>query len=71
MNKFIISLTLLVSDFLLACPNCAGADNAKDKYTVFVLGIFILLIYIPFYILFRMASKMDPKNVLKNKEESQ
>jgi uncharacterized membrane protein len=47
----------------LACPNCAGSSNAKDKYTVVILGIFILLTYIPFYILFNLTKRSKMKNM--------
>jgi hypothetical protein len=52
--------------FALACPACAGgnpgADGTKPPYTLIILGIFILLTYIPFYFLFRAAKKYDPQN---------
>jgi hypothetical protein len=46
-----------------ACPGCDSAAGAKDQppYTLYILGGFILLTYIPFYILFRSAKKYDPK----------
>ena len=53
--------------FVMACPNCAGSTNGKDKYTVAILGIFILLTYVPFYILFNLAKKSRiQSSVLKN-----
>jgi hypothetical protein len=48
---------MIVPSLVMACPNCAGSANGKDKYTVAILGIFILLTYIPFYILFNLAKK--------------
>jgi hypothetical protein len=47
-----------------ACPNChTSIDEAnKTPYTIIFLGLFILLTYIPFYILFRAAKKFDPHN---------
>lgn len=48
---------LLVSD-LLACPYCAGNDQGgKDSNTTLVLGIFILAIYIPYYLIYRLIKK--------------
>lgn len=61
MKQLIVIITIFIGKLLLACPNCAGSDNAKDKYTVYILAVFILLIYIPFYILFKMAHKMNPQ----------
>lgn len=54
-------MTIMAGQILLACPNCAGSENASDKYTVYILGIFVLLIYIPFYLLFKLAFKMNPQ----------
>jgi len=47
-----------------ACPNCntGVADANKPPYTIIILGLFIALTYVPFYILFRAAKKYDPKN---------
>jgi hypothetical protein len=64
MNKLSFALFLLVPAAVWACPNCntgLGEEN-KPPYTLIILGIFILLIYIPFYMLFRAAKTYDPKN---------
>jgi hypothetical protein len=47
-----------------SCPNCAGGTvkDGKPPYTLIILSSFVLLIYIPFFILFRAAKKYDPKN---------
>ena len=42
----------------MACPGCAGSmNNPKDARLVWILIIFIILIYIPFYILYRTIIK--------------
>ncbi|EQC47069.1 hypothetical protein M899_0210 [Bacteriovorax sp. BSW11_IV] len=42
----------------MACPACAGSlQNPKDKFLVYSLMIFIALIYIPFYLLYRTIYK--------------
>jgi len=38
----------------MACPYCAGSTEGGGKYTVIILSVFIALVYIPFYVLFRM-----------------
>ncbi|MBL7665599.1 MAG: hypothetical protein JNM93_10740 [Bacteriovoracaceae bacterium] len=57
--KYLIAwLVYSFSSVVLACPNCAGsAGKPGDQYLVYILGSFILLIYIPFYILFKSAYK--------------
>jgi len=60
MNKLLILSTILAGQVLVACPNCAGSENAADKYTVYILSAFIVLTYVPFYLLFKMASKHNP-----------
>jgi len=43
---------------LFACPYCVGSSQGgKDSNTTLVLGLFILAIYIPYYIIFRMIKK--------------
>ena len=60
MNKLLFLLTIFAGQVLVACPNCAGSENAQDKYTVYILAGFIVLTYIPFYLLFKLATKKNP-----------
>jgi hypothetical protein len=64
MNKFLTVLFLLVPVSVWACPNCnTGLGDAnKPPYTLIILGIFVALTYVPFYLLFRAAKTYDPKN---------
>ena len=59
MNKlsvFVLSL-FFVTD-LLACPYCVGStQGGKDSNTTLILALFILAIYIPYYLIFRMIKK--------------
>ena len=59
-NFLFVILLSLFSIAAWACPGCAGgsADN-KSMNTVWILGIFILLTYVPFYLLFRITRKYD------------
>ncbi len=51
-------LTLLFVNDLLACPYCAGStQDGKDSNTTLVLGLFILAIYIPYVIIYRLIKK--------------
>lgn len=65
MIKTIFFCFLFIPMTVLACPNChtAVSDSNKPPYTLIILGIFIALTYIPFYILFRAAKAYDPKNI--------
>ncbi|WP_408096825.1 hypothetical protein ACJVC5_17455 [Peredibacter sp. HCB2-198] len=59
MNKTLVILFSLffVSD-LLACPYCAGStQGGKDSNTTLILALFILAIYIPYYLIFRLIKK--------------
>lgn len=62
--KILLTFFLLgLSDVLLACPACAGSlSNPRDKYMVYVLGIFVLFTYIPMYYLYRMIKKHNKTN---------
>ncbi len=54
----LLFLSLLFVTDLLACPYCAGnSQGGKDSNTTLVLGLFILCIYLPFYLIYRMIKK--------------
>jgi len=59
MNRIsLVLLSLLFVTDLLACPYCTGStQDGKDSNTTLVLGVFILAIYIPYYLIFRMIKK--------------
>jgi hypothetical protein len=58
MKKLVLFFTLIYSQIIMACPYCAGSDgNEGDQYIVYVLAGFIILTYVPFYIIFKMAHK--------------
>ncbi|MBP9681464.1 MAG: hypothetical protein KBD76_08665 [Bacteriovorax sp.] len=69
MNKKLLSvfiLTLIHSGGLMACPMCSGQDP-RDKYYIYIVGVFILLIYFPMFYMFKTFFKLrninnqDPK----------
>lgn len=65
MKGLILSL-LFIPSWVLACPTCSdivtdGPSNGLPM-TFLILCIFIALIYIPFFMLFRAAKTYDPKN---------
>lgn len=59
--KYLISViffSMVFAGEVMACPACAGSlQNPKDKYLVYSLMVFIALIYIPFYLLYRTIYK--------------
>lgn len=41
-----------------ACPSCVGSmENPKQSNVTWLLGLFILLTYIPFYFIYRIIIK--------------
>jgi len=52
--NYIYTFLFFCSSILMACPYCAGSTEGGGKYTVIILSVFIALVYIPFYVLFRM-----------------
>ncbi len=53
----------LISASALACPNCHDSvGSGKPPIYLLVIGIFILLTYIPFFILFRSMKTYAPEN---------
>ena len=59
MNKFaVLTFCLFFVTDLLACPYCAGnTQGGKDSNTTLVLALFILAIYIPYYLIYRLIKK--------------
>jgi hypothetical protein len=55
---FVLSTILFFANDLLACPYCVGnTQGGKDSNTTLILALFILAIYIPYYLIFRMIKK--------------
>ena len=52
----ITSFFLIQSGNALACPTCVSSDP-KDKYYIYVVSIFVLLIYIPMFYMFKTFIK--------------
>jgi hypothetical protein len=58
-------LAIISSSTLLACPGCAGSmDDPLAGNVVYILGIFVLLTYIPFYLIYRTIIKHRNANAL-------
>lgn len=64
MKRITALIFLAVTDFAFACPSCIGSmEDTKYGNIVYILGGFILLTYIPFYLIY--------KTVIKNKNFTQ
>jgi hypothetical protein len=59
MNRiFVLTFCLFFVSDLLACPYCTGStQGGKDSNTTLVLALFILAIYIPYFLIYRMIKK--------------
>jgi hypothetical protein len=59
MKAFLALTTFLYGQAVVACPACAASnmDNPEASNMAYILMIFIGLIYIPFYVLYRMVYK--------------
>jgi hypothetical protein len=52
------ALGLFFAFDLLACPYCAGSGQAgKDANTTLILALFIIAIYIPYFLIYRLIKK--------------
>lgn len=57
-KTLVFFISLVFSSALLACPYCTGStQGGKDSNTTLILAIFILAIYIPYYLIYRMIKK--------------
>lgn len=54
--SLITTLFLITSGQALACPVCMGS-SPNDKYYLWVVGAFILVIYFPMFYLFKTFIK--------------
>ena len=62
----LIFITMLtISGNALACPMCIG-NNQNDKYYLWIIGIFILVIYFPMFYLFKTFMKFKNVNNIEN-----
>ncbi len=61
MKKFLFIFFLSFFSFAAwACPGCAGGVNDNKSYnTILILSVFIVLTYIPFYLMYRITKKYD------------
>lgn len=58
MKKYFLLFIFLFSEALLACPTCIGSgNNPKAANIVYILGGFIVLTYIPFFLIYRTIIK--------------
>jgi hypothetical protein len=62
---FLFLMTLFLISAAQACPNCAASNTEKDNVVIFLLAGFILLTYIPYYIIFRLAKKGQKRQYVK------
>ncbi len=67
MKKLLLGLvlTFMFSDEVFACAMCMGS-NPNDKYYLYVIGAFILIIYFPMFYLFKTFYKY--KNINNQKD---
>lgn len=66
MKKFtLLSFLTIFSGELMACPSCIGS-GPNDHYYLWVIGAFILLIYIPMFYLFKTFIKHKDVNNIEN-----
>lgn len=57
-KTLVFSISLFFVSDLLACPYCVGdSQGGKDSNTTLILALFILAIYIPYYLIFRLIKK--------------
>ena len=58
MKKIFALVLILNSSLALACPYCVGStQGGKDMNTTWILAGFILAIYIPYLIIYRLIKK--------------
>ena len=64
--KFLMMILLYFPQVILACPGCAGStNNEADNYTVYILIGFIIAIYIPFFLLYKLFFKYKDINKIE------
>ena len=71
MIKYFFSFLFIFLPIIVeACPGCAGSVNNKaDNYTVYILMGFIALIYIPFFMLYKLFFKYKNFNSIEERND--
>ena len=64
-----MTLILITSGQALACPMCSGS-SPNDKYFIYVIGVFILVIYFPMFYLFKTFMKFKDVNNVDHPKNS-
>jgi hypothetical protein len=58
MKAIWITFLYLISQVIYACPTCVGSgNNPKAGYITYILSGFIVLTYIPFFLIYRTIIK--------------
>lgn len=57
----ITSLMLMTLNNAMACPGCMGT-SPNDKYYLWVIGAFVLVIYFPMFYIFKTMFKWRSVN---------
>tara|TARA_R110000868_G_scaffold99206_5_gene273168 strand:+ start:5825 stop:6043 length:219 start_codon:yes stop_codon:yes gene_type:complete len=66
---FAVLFSALIWGQAYACPMCAGSKTSEaDQNLVYILMIFIGLIYIPFFIIYRTIIKNRNPNIPADSE---
>ncbi|MBC7428318.1 MAG: hypothetical protein H7336_06885 [Bacteriovorax sp.] len=61
--SLILSLSLICTGQVMACAGCMG-NNPNDRFYLWIVGIFVLIIYFPMFYLFKTFKKY--KNINNN-----
>lgn len=59
--SLIFTLMMITMGQAMACPTCIGS-NPNDKYYLYVIGAFVLVIYFPMFYLFKTFNKWKSIN---------
>lgn len=69
MKLLALFFLMIFPTLAIACPGCVGSDGGmKDLYVVYVIMGFILLVYIPFFLLYRMIIKNNKAHMIGREE---
>ena len=58
MKYRLLLILFLISNKIMACPGCVGSmENSKQSNLVPILCIFVVLTYVPFYLIYKTIIK--------------
>jgi hypothetical protein len=65
MKMLLVFFTFIFASVLWACPNCGGSALKTENVKTYIITIFVLLTYVPLFLIFKLAFSQGKKSTTK------